>query len=689
MKKKILMLLLVCVLALTLTAGLLACKKNNNNDNGGGGGNPVVDPTPTPEVETPEASAIVKTVMTDVSDIVDTIKNVDGKLYVDATIFVKVNDIGGELRIAASLDEVTAANNKALLSFALGDTTYATIYFQDNTIYVGEALFQDEFQWVKFNQAYDSKILTTYIQKLPNLISGGLSGVEDGMIGNLAGTISLFGATLFTMDEFPATYKAEDATLADGTYTLGISVNEISSLVEMLGQGDNGIDIEGMINGLVADNAMLGTIINKGIEIIFGGTLKEVLDGEVKNAPAIALSADYKGGDFTGLTISYEKAATTDSNAIAVSFGLKNVVVNDDTSSTAMKPDVTLNKVKDAALNLNVDLSVPGKDIDATASFYLAPAINIAADGDNVTRIDVTGASVYGYMTLKGEVIPVSANYDLDAGKIVIDLSGLFTKLNVTGYEGYEVLYYDFDLQTILDDLLGYEEAPAPLSAEGDGAEVNAIDYIVEYVMGIFDGKGFDFADVSGILEKVVAIANDIKAAEIFTVDGDNAKISISIEKLLAYVSDEDGIIANSEYAGIAAGMANVESLIEMLAGAFDMEVADLEEKIGYCFGYDGDDIEAYLGTSTLVLSGIRSADDGIGASIALYNGTTEIGTVAIRADLVGVDFNSLPGYADASFNDVDFLATGDLSVEANRDAWWQAMLALREAYFAYPVAVK
>ncbi|MDR2266197.1 MAG: hypothetical protein LBE09_01245 [Christensenellaceae bacterium] len=485
MKKKILIVLMILTLLFTILLMATACKKPTPDD-GDKEKDPGKSELPIPGEET-DFTTFGNNLLASMENLIISTVNLEDKMHGKAQLFVELNGDKLIVDIEATFDAKVPANNKAYFSVSVREkdatvaNPYFSIYTQDDVIYIGEALTQVDFEWMKLSQAADSKLISYYFAKLPGLLPNDLTG-DNGLLkpGSIA-TPAFGNATV--NDMFPLLMKPNvlvsaegyDSTQSiDGTYYAKIDLARVSSILTVL----KSLGIEDLINGLGED---ITTLLNMVAQVVFNQSLDQLFGkAEVPTdlvVPEVVISYKVEDTKLSAIDLKYENSKFTfmgsDPIAVSVAFGLKDIKTDADVTTSFKPASLTLASVKETYIKLNVNVELPQLDAGTTLNLdvFINPAIGFTLEesgDDKYPVVDFSNIEGWAHGTItvgKGDAqktYDVYGQYiydkDLKTGKLAVDLTGLAGYAGITEPE-YSLKYYYLDID-IFEAIFGVSSDP-------------------------------------------------------------------------------------------------------------------------------------------------------------------------------------------------------------------------------------
>ena len=628
MKKKLLVIMLVVLLIASMVVMVVACNKK-----------PTPTPTPTPTTPNTEDEVSLKDVLNEVIGGVDkTIYEVVGnegtESYYAATIYVDalveeegaakpMVDLGVEIDIKASLAQENAAKSAALIEIKNDGEALVSVYAKGEVFYIGQnAAGADDMTWVKLQQVDGANLING---KLAEMLFGALNDLQKaepeykkdengnyldkdgkvttkkteyvqtnatladfkidkkgGFLGKKVGSIlGLIGAveTLFDIQENKT---------ADGTdYEISLLIEEIANLNvgELLKTfAKVNVDEDGNIEGL---DPSLANIIDTVCQYVLGQSLKDMLTGkEAKgDVPEIKIVGGLNNdGTLKNFGLSYDytlEVEGADPMEVAIALGVKNVKVAQAANVDFAPSDAGWEDAEDIALNAEMNITVPGKNIDADVKLVLYPALDLTFAEDKYVSFDF--ANVAGYVQVKNnkDATPAYATVatvdQATAGAKGFKIN--FTKalealgIDATGLE--TDFFIPCDLADILNTAIRPQAGPdsAATLDQGTIGGINTIaNSVYALVNNLMAGGAFDIGAVTGLIGPVMdligGIDTDALIGALITEDGE-LDVEQVMAEAIAIIAGLD-LTKDVKFSGVDATGAYVadKALTEWLANA-------------------------------------------------------------------------------------------------------------------------
>lgn len=558
MKKKLLTIFVALALVVAMVITVVAC-----------GPTPTPTPTPGPDVVTPPDDDFIQqqaeiaeegfgVLTTGLGNVLDNALGESQEKSYDLTLFVKVKvgdsvDADVKLRVAGTF----GAENKGLVDVIVGGQSYVTLYAEDNTVYVGEALTQEAMNWFKIDAVKDAKMMDKFFPQLldfmpPTISKDGQDKPIHEVIKGFFSLVPMVG-NLISATEVKGGIVKNDLGGGEVEYVNTLALGNLGKVLEDL---KSLFDVRTLLNKpeIQPYKGLIDTVCN----VIFGGSLDALLDGEIapEDAPTIVLSFRSKDDSLTKLGISYENDIAFDDaqNAkktnISVAFGLEDVKITTNANTAIATSAITagVKAAKEPAIKLTIGAEIPEKDLGATIDAYVIPDVSLVVnryaivDGQrvkiesetheghtadckhfyNVDTVNMGGAKAYAVATNKnGDAVNLACDADVSEmadGTIVLrfDLAGVYTILGIentgdlpTKFQKTFKLWGDDEAE----ESEGNEsETETETETEADQGDEEEPTNLIDKVVAIF-GNGFEIGKVVDLLGDGIDFLKDIYAA--------------------------------------------------------------------------------------------------------------------------------------------------------------------------------
>ena len=597
--KKILIFTLVIVLAFML----VACNGKKKDD---------PTPTPTPTPQGVPFSEVLNEMVDGLDALFASVWAMEENLNASATVFVKTNDMDFEVKLSANLG-AAVQSQEVLIEVKTDGEFLVGIYAKGDVVYIndkltGGALSVNEEGVMSITPAANAKklkvsltngfgddSLSSLLQSVPAMLGALLPEETFSIRGNeMIGTmLPLVGGIL---NDYMEVTEGEGLN-----FTARLKMAEIGELVGLLAGlfgGDDGDEqsqpvdpnrpegIMGLLYDLVGGDASILGLVDIVANLILGGTVQDVLDGNVTNYPTIKIGCEYAGTKVSGLSLDYEFAKADDDDMKLLA-GLKNVSISAIPTTASILPS-DLNTYAEGAAKVSLGVSVPGQDLNL--------GIDLFVKSLNDSEAETVG--VEATVTLAGQAQDVLAYATLIDGVVYVlfDLAEAYDEIGVTAAQTKYVVQIP---------LFVSEDIP---NAEGDASEgldiMGMLPLILDLLMG--DTLADLLKDMSLSIPQALDLVSGI--------------VGIESEVLIGEVS---GLLEM----GLALAMANLD-----IPG--DDYVGFLGDILGVEF--TADDLAALLFSETSPVGlKLDLLQQGLGGKVSLMQGTVSLLEISGSVTLV------------------------------------------------------
>lgn len=695
MKNKILLVFLALLIISVMLVTIVACGDKKNPDGGGKETPPITDG---PVLKLDRAIASLKGGLQGVVNYLGTTDFTE--IHGEITLYLDITDmIEAEVTIKGNFSASDESKNNGLLDVKIEQngtlSSIFTIYIAGDVIYIGEALTQEDFGWIKFEQFKDAKILSHYFAKLPGIITNGLNEEFINDVSDILNYLNL----LAQFEEYFSVESADYETELNINFT-----QEITFLTDELLTGITGLLSAFGLNlneTLTSLATTLGFDPTPILDIVVGAILNEtltnILAGELPDnygaiAPTIKLSSTVQNNMISDLGIYFNNPTLSildqDPINFELSAGIRGLSITDTAETISTPSGLNINSVNSAYVEINAKVNIPnlnnGTEVDLTILVNPAIKVQWTDEEKNAVEVDFTGAEAWAH----GVITEDSQTYNI-YGQYVYNqtLQQHVLAFDLTGLEGfiegeYEALtspyyYLGLDLESLFtssDDSEPLPNVPQeipsgevpsedPLNADDGDEEVDPLsdfDELLDLISKMLDGDSIEipallFAAIDVITGNIIPAFDSIKAILDTTVTN---TISVNLEDIqnLLDTNADMAFLKDSIYIGEYIDDF-IDDPVQVLLDAINGEEGELTRNDLYNVLADVTGLEAFkdydekdedgqkavdLMISKLALSAIfirpkTVSDGGIGFGLALY--LNPIDSAGSKTDLVSISF--------------------------------------------------
>lgn len=728
MKKKIFLILLVVLMVGVLACTAFACKttkggkdKDKDKDKDG---------TKTEALTKDAIITLGQGIDKDIAGLFAIGESQEG--YVEATIGIKLSlgndpDLGIlqdgidlKLRVGASLDKADPAKNIAVIE-AKDNSADASFYFclfvKGETIYVGQDVLGNAVTWTKLSQAKTAGLTSYVVDLVTDLLAKPVTYLDDKNVEQTRDMTKLISGFLGTtipgaiqgLELFETTAKTNGYDLALNLEMLGSALPTLLSLLGIETGANGTVDLSGLGD--------LGGVVEFAAKLLLGAELSDILGNTVPEGTeypeiVIGFKTDADSKKLTELTLSYD--GEVNGKDVSFALAIENLTVRDSANSgllPSFNNTLNVNTAKELALELAIDLKVPGNDVDATVNCVVYPDVTLSfaaredamkyEDGELVADtetkwlgINFTGLKGYATITTADSAAQLIATYTAEDKGFYIDLEPVYAALGVTiapedeAYFNGKKFFIPLDAQGMFNGYIaGLAQNPAPPEEPSSATNVKGL------IEGITAGEEFALSNILGKLGDLMNALDELIIPLIFNgsshgftlADGGNLTPSLllEIDKLMDYVNGatmlgqtikifgEDMNIKDL-YTGDAAilpALAKAFGFVDVAEGEEGYEAAldaGVEKLIAIVAGFTGYTIsktDPYDGLK-LTLALLNPTADASALQVLIKKGADTVVDLKVTLGIKGVDTANRVMHADAAALKEGAIATAETEEE-------------------------
>ena len=593
-------------------------------------------PTPTPDDDAEEVTigdALTAVLGGVDKTIYEVVGNEGTEGYYAATIFVDafvaeegaanaMVDLGVEIDIKASLKQGNAAKSAALIEIKNDGEALVSVYAKGEVFYIGQnAAGADDMTWVKLQQVDGANLING---KLAEMLFGLLADMqaetepeylkdEEGNYLNDKGEVTtkkaeyvqtntLFsdfelnkkgqgflgkkiGSVMSIVNAVGILFDVQENKTTNGTdYDISLLIEEIANLDlgGILGMIGVKVDENGTIEGL----GDLGGIVDTVCTFVLGQSLTDMLAGKeaTGDVPEIKIVGGLNNDGTLrkfGLSYAYTLVSEeTEPMVVDIALGVKDVKVAQAANVDFAPSDAGWEDAEDVALKAEMNITVPGKNIDADVKLVLYPALDLTFAADEYVSFDF--ANVAGYVQVKNnnDTTPAYATIatvdqaSADKG-FKVNLAAALAALNIDA-TGLETDYFiPCDLADILNTAIRpqvEEPANAAVLDQGTIGGINTIaNSVYALVSNLMNGGAFDIGAITGLIGPAMDLIEGIDVEALIealvTEDGE-LNVEQVMAEAVAIIAGLD-LTKDVKFSGVAAdGLYAEKTLTEWLANS-------------------------------------------------------------------------------------------------------------------------
>ena len=390
-------------------------------------------------------STLLPGLINDIDVLLGNIWDTENELYSTITFFFETNGMEMEIELGANLGAANPDNQEIIIRVYVFEDNIKSLmlgaYAIGDNIYIEDYSVGDLPQKLKFSFEQEGHYapLASLMQSVPAILSA-LLGQEHFILNDLLGNF-LPLASIF--DEYIYVIEGEG-----DDFSIIIDIEELIELISLLSGlfTDGEIGLEEIIDDLLYDIDMqTRSLIDTLIFFVFGGSLRDIFEGNIFYYPSIIINFEYDNELLTGINIDYEFDLPGDEFDVAFKAGFRNFYFSPFASNQSIAPlDFDANEYSDGAIKIQVRFE--------TADFIIDAEIYILALNEDES------------VTIGATLLINNGNYDVDAYAILdgdmlliyFDLADIF---DILGIEESETKYFKaIDLKQLLDLIFSENE---------------------------------------------------------------------------------------------------------------------------------------------------------------------------------------------------------------------------------------